>query len=166
MNIPENAVPIWDERHTLANFASAPIAIRGGRDTFSSSEQLYQFTKFLPSLVDIREEILAAQSPTEAKMLVKRYRGEVRPDWAERRFRIMEGVIRLKLRQNPLILQELLSTGDRFIYEDADQYASSNPSSSEVTELRRWGIYKGKGENWMGELLMKLRAEYKETGKV
>jgi ribA/ribD-fused uncharacterized protein len=166
MAIPENAVAIWDKRHNLANFAPITVTIRNGQDVFSSSEQLYQMAKFLPNEVDIRNEIKIASSPREAKNLARKYKNKIRSDWDTIRKDAMHGIIRLKIRQHPDLQQELRDTGGKAIYEDADQYAPENPDKTMIAEFRRWGIYKGKGQNWIGEILTELRSELQANGRV
>lgn len=144
----EGEYPIWDERHKLANFGPVMVTTRQGRDKWADSERLYQATKFLPSEHEIREQIKLAKSPSHAKAIARENKSKVRGDWDDDfRFRVMSGIIRLKVRQNPDVQQELLGTGEKIIYEDADKYAPTNPDRATINELRRWGIYKGKGTN-------------------
>lgn len=156
----ENSVAIWDERHNLANFGPIMVTTRGGRDEFKTSEHLYQMTKFRPEEKEIRQAIMMAETPGEAKAVARINKSKIRKDWNDDfRFKVMSGVIRLKIRQNPELQEELKGTGDKLIYEDADKYAPENPDKTTIAELRRWGIYKGKGKNLIGEILMDLRSE-------
>ncbi len=166
MEIPEGAIAIWDERHGLANFGPIMVTTRGGQDSFKTSEHLYQMTKFMPSEKEIREAIKDAETPGEAKRIAHKNKKRIRKDWEGLRKKVMMGVMRLKIRQNLELQTELLGTGDRFIYEDADQYAPESPTIGQIAELRRWGIYRGEGENWIGEILMSLRSELQTEGKV
>ncbi|MBX4205734.1 NADAR family protein, partial [Candidatus Microgenomates bacterium] len=159
---------IWDERHRLANFGPVPVSIRSGDwvRTFSTSEALYQSCKFYPKDFDIRENIRNASTPSDAKAISKEHKKEIRPDWSKIRPKVMRGVIRLKVKQNPDLQQELLQTVDREIYEDADKYAPKNPDEETIKELRRWAIYQGEGENLIGRILMDLRKELQDKGKL
>lgn len=161
-------VAIWDENHLLANFAPTSVTLHRNRgahqnypnDVFATSEHLYQMCKFPVSERDIRDSIKDAASPSEAKAITRANKDKIREDWdASFKYKVMRGIIRLKVAQNDHVKDELLSTDRKIIFEDADQYASSNPTTEQIEEMRRWGIYKGEGENWIGKILMDLRKE-------
>ncbi len=159
---------IWDGRHKLANFANTPVGIHrqqdgNFRDVFSSSEQLYQMAKFLPKELEIREAIRLCNDPSESKKITKANKDKIRPDWNDNfKYRVMAGIIRLKIRQNPDAKEDLLGTGNMEICEDADEYASKNPTKIQIEEMRRWGKYKGEGQNWIGKILMDIRTELQQ----
>ena len=52
--------------------------------------------------------------------------------------------------KNPLLRSMLLATEDVLLVE------------SNTWGDRTWGVYKGAGENWLGRLLMEVRAECRE----
>lgn len=165
MPTPENSYPIWDERHPLTNFAPIPVTLYG-HSIVPTTEHIYQALKFIPENTEVAEQIKSAETPLEAKTIANKNKDKIRADWPNIRYGRMMVVIRRKLRQHPELQAELLKTGSGYIYEDADQYASENPSPEEVAEMRRWGIYQGEGENWMGKILMKFREKLSAGEKI
>ena len=92
-------------------------------------------------------DTFSEMSSVTAKREGKRVR--LRGDWESVKDEIMEEVVRAKFSQNPELLQRLIDTGDR-----------------ELTEGNRWhdtywgvDLTTGQGENHLGIILMKLRAE-------
>jgi ribA/ribD-fused uncharacterized protein len=70
----------------------------------------------------------------------------IRADWDEVRLTVMKTGLLAKFSQNERLKQLLLSTGDTEIIEDSPRDA--------------WGVgKKGDGQNWLGRLLMEVRAE-------
>jgi hypothetical protein len=62
----------------------------------------------------------------------------------------MRRVVGAKFRQHVDLAEILLSTGDATIIE-------CGTVDNEVN--RRWGMVSGKGENWLGKILMDVREE-------
>ncbi|MDD2941791.1 MAG: NADAR family protein [bacterium] len=82
-----------------------------------TSEHLYQALKF-PNHPEIQAEILAKPSPIAAKMVAKRCRHLIRPDWEEIKLPVMAYCLRAKLQCNfQRFGSLLLSTGDADIVE-------------------------------------------------
>lgn len=82
-----------------------------------TSEHLYQALKF-PNHPEIQAEILAEKSPVAAKMVAKRCRHLIRPDWDEIKLPVMAYCLRAKLQCNFERFGDLLrSTGDADIVE-------------------------------------------------
>jgi ribA/ribD-fused uncharacterized protein len=72
---------------------------------------------------------------------------EIRRDWDEVKLRIMEGLVRQKFSKDPVLRQRLLDTGDQDLVEGntwGDTF---------------WGVCRGQGSNWLGRILMDVRAE-------
>ena len=161
----ENSVGI-DPEGPLANFGEVMVVTRGGADVFPTSEHLYQLTKFMPSMRLVREAIKNAETPHKAKEKVEEKKKLIRKDWEVIRAKAMEGIMRMKVRQNVEVQAILLETGDKYIYENADAFAPKNPSVEKVEELRRWGIYQGEGENLIGVILMRIREDLVAGRKV
>ncbi len=127
----------------FSNFAPYPIEIDDA--VWQSVEHYYQAQKFADDT--LRERIRAAQKPVIAKKLAQKHRNKARADWAEARDAIMERAVRAKFEQHDALRTLLLATGDENLAEAAlnDYY---------------WGIgADGTGENRLGLLLMKIRAE-------
>jgi ribA/ribD-fused uncharacterized protein len=134
----------------------APFPLVWDEKTWRTSEALFQARRLGPGDPG-REEIRAEKSPMGAKMASKRSadRRVVVP-LSENDILLMEDVLRLKLEQHPHLRGELLATGDATIIEDC----TSRPRGTGLF----WGAAKQpdgswKGENVLGKLWMKLRAE-------
>jgi len=129
-----------------------PVRVNG--HLIANTEALYQSCRF-PYHPEIQNEILFQKSPMTAKMKSKRFKLDSRPDWDNHRIEIMWWCLRVKLAQNGHKLGRILeNTGDKPIVElsHKDHF---------------WGAMLNKeknmliGMNVLGQLLMKLREEYK-----
>lgn len=134
----------------LSNMAAGyPITLYGVRCI--TSEHLYQALKF-PNHLEIQAAIFAEPSPMAAKMVAKRYRQQIRPDWEEIKLAVMDYCLRAKLKCN---FQRfgglLLSTGEADIVELSSKHDTF------------WGcVPQGDllvGHNHLGIQLTKLREE-------
>jgi ribA/ribD-fused uncharacterized protein len=136
------------ETHSeLSNFAPFPIEIDG--EAWPSVEHYYQAAKFADP--EMREKIKLAPKPVIAKKLAEKYSGRIRTDWTEVRDGVMERALRDKLARHHQIRELLMSTGEEELIETAPD--------------RYWGIGRdGAGENRLGRLWMRLRAELLEGG--
>ncbi len=126
----------------LSNFHPCKVEMDGVE--YSSTEHAYQAAKTL--VPEERDKIKNAPSATHAKRAGKNI--EVRPDWNEVKLSVMEDLLRKKFAIQEL-KELLLSTKDAELAEGnwwGDTF---------------WGICKGKGENHLGKLLMKIRDELK-----
>lgn len=144
-NQEENMSMINDfhgENHYLSNFYEAPVTWEGL--TYPSNEAAFQAAKVLT-----REERLpfTELNPNKAKRLGRQVK--LRPDWEEVKTQVMEEVVRAKFTQNPDLAARLLDTGD-----------------VQLVEGNTWGdtcwgvdLRTGRGENRLGIILMKVRAE-------
>ena len=124
----------------LSNFYPVKVTYMGF--TFDSSEAAYQAAK-CPE----RTGEFVGVTPAYAKSLGKRV--ELRKDWEDIKDRIMYEVCDAKFRQNPDIKLKLIATGD-------DELVEGNFHGD-----RYWGVYRGVGNNRLGETLMELRTVYR-----
>ena len=109
--------------------------------TYPQVEAAYQAAKTLDPVQRVAFETVA---PSDAKRMGKRLR--IRSDWETVKLGIMESLLRQKFDKEPFRTQ-LKATGDQELVEGnywGDTY---------------WGLCNGKGENHLGKLLMKIRAE-------
>lgn len=112
--------------------------------TYRNSEAAFQSAKSLdPNVRDQFSEMTGVVAKREGKKV------KLRGDWERVKDDIMEAVVRAKFVQNPDLLKRLIDTGDL-----------------ELTEGNRWrdtywgvDLVTGKGENHLGIILMKIRAE-------
>ena len=105
---------------------------------------------------EIIEEIAAQKSPMAAKMKAKKHKGDmiVEP-MSDEDVDNMRLCLRLKVKQNPELKDQLLATGDEPIIEDC----SKRPRGSGLF----WGMAfkdgEWVGENTLGKLWMELRSQ-------
>lgn len=101
--------------------------------------------------LDVREWVLSAPTPGEAKRRGRSFRMKrvMRSDWDRKKDEIMDLLVAEKFSQEPYRSQ-LLATGDEELIEDnwwGDQY---------------WGVCQGEGQNKLGKILMKIRNELRQ----
>lgn len=77
----------------------------------------------------------------------------LRKDWEDVKYQIMEDVVRCKFEQNPWLLLKLVHTDDAKLI-NVNTYRD-----------RYWGVYRDKGLNKLGEILMALREEFKSESR-
>ena len=123
----------------LSNFYSAATMAEGIR--YPTSEHAFQAMKTLD--LEQRQRIAEAPTPGRAKQLGRSV--QLRPDWDSYRIEAMRQVLRSKF-SDPLLRDQLLATGDATLVE-GNQHGD-----------RFWGQVGSDGTNWLGRLLMELRA--------
>lgn len=132
----------------LSNMAPGyPLLVNG--ISIANSELLYQAMRF-PHEPSLQELLFAQRSPMTAKMKIKPYRSESRPDWERIRTRVMRWCLRVKLAQNWETFGMLLvSTDERPIVEFStkDPFWGAQPADKNILI----------GMNVLGRLLMELR---------
>ena len=142
----EEAVYFFTPKYyVLDNFSAYQINIWG--KTFPTAEHAYQWKKYLYSNPELAAEIYFTKSPYEAKKLADANRDKVDEEFAEEKVNIMEQILRTKAQQHLKVRKTLMETGKKDIVENS-------PTDS------FWGIGpSGNGENQLGKLWMKVRAE-------
>lgn len=134
------------EHSFLSNFAATPVTFEG--ETYPTAEHAFQAAKTTDQA--IRQEIRRMRSPSQAKTFGKTI--DLRSDWFDVRVNVMEDILRSKF-STPEMEAALASTGDVDLIEGnywMDQY---------------WGVSRGKGENMLGQLLVKVREDvHKKLG--
>jgi ribA/ribD-fused uncharacterized protein len=140
-NEPDEMISEFSGDHRwLSNFWPADVELWG--ITYPTAENAYQAAK---CAVPEERHQFAGVSPGVAKRLGRRVR--IRSDWEQIKMTVMELVLRIKFVNNPEMLQKLKDTGSRRLVEGntwGDTF---------------WGSCKGKGQNNLGLLLMKVRKE-------
>lgn len=128
----------------LSNFYHAPIQY-GGR-TYPTTEHLFQALK---SLDDVDRELIAgALTPGNAKRMGRKVK--LRADWERVKVQCMHLCIKLKFDTHADLRRRLLETGNAILIE------------GNTWGDRFWGVFEGEGQNLLGELLMKLRDQYRQ----
>jgi ribA/ribD-fused uncharacterized protein len=132
-----------------------PVRVNGMR--IGSSEALFQACRF-PHHPDIQREIIAAPHAMVAKMKAKkdcRRERFTRPDWDDVRVEVMRWCLAIKLACHPQTFAALLlSTGNRPIVERSrrDDFWGAKLVGHVLV-----------GRDVLGQLLMALRAELRQT---
>ena len=124
----------------LSNFYEHPIT--EGKITFPTNEHYFQAMKTL----DLTERIAIARAGTPGQSKRMGRSVKLRSDWEEIKLSVMETALRLKF-ADPELAAMLKATGEEELVEGNwwnDTF---------------WGVCNGVGENNLGKLLMKIRAE-------
>lgn len=126
----------------LSNFWPCEVEFEG--ESYPSVEHAYQAAKSVDPEVRkaFREPIPAGKVKKMGQKIV------LRPDWELVKVEVMRGLLKSKF-SNSELKAMLLATGDAELVEGnwwGDVF---------------WGVCKGKGENWLGRLLMIVRSEGK-----
>jgi ribA/ribD-fused uncharacterized protein len=132
------------EYRFLSNFWPATVEFEGV--TYPTVEHAYQSAKTLD--VAERRRIAALATPAEAK-----HAGEalvLRADWASIKYEVMLRCVRYKFTHHAELGKLLLGTGDAYLEE-------GNTWGDVI-----WGVYEGRGTNWLGKILMQVRGELRE----
>ena len=129
------------EYRFLSNFC--PCKIKLGNYIWPSAEHAYQAAKSL----DEKEWDHIHSLPTAAAAKAKGAVLTLRPDWDGVKLSVMEQIVRAKFTQNVPLARALQDTFPHGLVEGnhwGDHY---------------WGVCKGYGQNNLGKILMKVRAE-------
>lgn len=141
----------------LSNFAECQITYNGY--TYPSTEHAFMAQKSLTEQVlhgnhpdclrwvDWAEHCaISGLSAGEVKRQAREI--ELRSDWNEIKFKVMEDILRIKFNQEPF-KSKLLATGNQYIQE-------GNTWGDKI-----WGVdlKTGEGENHLGKIIMKIRDE-------
>lgn len=133
----------------LSPYAELPIIMEvdGKSYVFPTVEHYYQAMKFYAD--DERfQKILQLKNPDEARLLTKtpEYKIKRRADFEKNKFAIMEAGLRAKFTQNPDAAKMLIATKDAVLIKSCPV-------------CYKCGFGEGSGQNQMGKVLMKIRAE-------
>lgn len=112
--------------------------------TYQNSEAAFQSAKSLdPAVRDAFSDMNGVVAKREGRKV------KIRGDWEDVKDDVMEEVIRAKFLQNPDLRQKLIDTGDMELMEGNSWHDTY------------WGVdlKSGKGENHLGIILMRIRAE-------
>lgn len=134
------------EYRFLSNFYPAPIQYVGVQ--WKTSEHAYQATKTL-NYADWTK-IYLAPTPGAAKRAGRQ--AEIRKDWDLIKVDRMREIVRAKFAQHFDLAQKLLDTGDSALVE-------GNDWGDEFWGMTRNVNGQWKGQNWLGRILMEVRAQ-------
>lgn len=129
------------EYYFLSNFYDAPVYYEGL--LYKNNEAAFQAAKVTDK--EARMEFINL-NPSDAKR--KGRRVHLRENWDTIKFDIMYDIVKRKFEQNPDLMAKLLATGDEYL-EEGNNWGD-----------RIWGTVNGKGKNYLGIILMRVRDEY------
>lgn len=133
----------FGEYRWLSNFYLCPI--KGKTHVYPSSENAYQAAK-----VSEKNRIdFVSISPAQSKKLARSYDIDIN-EWDSKKLDVMYWVIKAKFTQNLDLKKKLIETGEKYL-EETNYWGDTF-----------WGVCKGKGENHLGKILMRLREEFKK----
>ena len=127
----------------FSNFSRHSIFLKGKR--WPTSEHYFQAQKFVGT--EHEEAVRMCKTPSLAADMGRSRKLPLRRDWESVKDQIMLEAVRAKFTQHDDLKAILLSTGDAKLVEhtERDSY---------------WGDGgDGSGKNWLGQILMKVRAE-------
>jgi ribA/ribD-fused uncharacterized protein len=126
----------------LSNFSPHGFELNGLH--WPSVEHYYQAQKYAGT--PVAEQIRLAENAPKARSLGQHRSFTVRPDWETVKKTIMHQALQAKFSQNRKLRQQLLATGDELLihHSPKDLYWG-------------WGE-KGEGKNYLGLLIMEVRA--------
>lgn len=127
----------------LSNFYIAPVIWEGVR--YTNNESAFQSAKLTSR---IERQDFSELDPGAAKRRGRRV--QLRHDWEKVKFQIMYEIVKAKFEQNEDLKIKLLETGDEYLEE-------GNTWGDKI-----WGTVKGKGQNNLGKILMRVREELRQ----
>lgn len=133
-----------DDYDFLSNFYMVDIEYEG--ITYPSTEHAYQAAKSLN--VKVRETVRDADTCGRAKKLGRKL--TMRKDWEYVKLKVMLDLLRKKF-----AVKEM---GDKLLATNDAKLVEGNTWGDVI-----WGVYKGKGTNWLGRILMTVREELKNN---
>jgi hypothetical protein len=133
----------FGEYRFLSNFWPVVVEYEGIR--YPSTEHAFQAAKTVDQ--DERRRIAVLPSPRDAKRAGRTV--SIRDDWDEIRIDVMLDLVRRKFR-HAYLREMLLATGDHELVEGNDWNDFY------------WGVCRGRGENNLGKILMRVRDEIQD----
>ena len=124
----------------LSNFYDAEVEYEGIK--YPTNEHAFQAAKSLNPAR--RLEIAMLDTPGKAKQAGRNL--QLRHDWEQVKYDIMLDIVFAKFYQHPELATKLLATGDAELIE------------GNWWNDTTWGVCNGVGSNWLGRILMMVRA--------
>lgn len=129
------------EYHFLSNFYFSPFLYEGM--LYPTAEHAFQAAKTLDlqEAAYIRRLSMPGAAKRAGQLVCLRY------DWNAIKLDVMEEIVRAKFRQNDTIGTKLIGTFPAYL-EETNTWGDTY-----------WGVCKGRGENHLGHILMRIRNE-------
>lgn len=141
--VDKSQVAFRGELSFCSNFYPCVVTYQGVK--FPTSEHAFQWAKCKRQ--EDKDKILNTPSATEAKKIGKA--AELIDNWNGLRLGIMCDILESKF-SNDQLAAKLLATGDLHLEE------------KNYWHDYWWGTCNGKGENWLGRILMDIRSKIRE----
>lgn len=125
----------------LSNFY--PCKVIWNDERYPSAEHAFQAAKSLDKAKRVMMSV--APNPKEAKRMGRQIK--LRPDWEEVKDQIMYECVKYKFENDEELKQKLLDTGSAELIEGNNHKDTY------------WGVYRGEGQNKLGNTLMRVREE-------
>lgn len=144
--MPKIISKFFGEYAFLSNFSDHPVTMQGPFPTleptvFPTAEHAYQAAK--ATTREDFEKVVSAPTPGVAKKIGRRIK--VRGDWEDVKISVMAAVVEAKFAVGSQLATRLLGTGSATLIEGnywGDAF---------------WGVYRGRGQNMLGAILMAHR---------
>lgn len=131
------------------------------RITYNCVEQFYQGSKAMYSgKDDLFKQIMHTESPQKQKTLANIIIGFHKVPWRNKCQQVMYTGLKAKFAQNEALMQQLLNTESAVLVAAYpwDCYWGAGAVAADINEERTWP-----GNNYLGKLLMDLRAQYHDN---
>lgn len=123
----------------LSNFWMCSVPYKGL--VYKSSEHAFQAAKML-NKCDMYG-VMYTDTPGQAKRYGRTH--AIRPSWNSMRIPVMHHIVFIKFAANRVLADKLLDTGNLYL-EETNKHRDNF-----------WGVYKGRGQNHLGKILMDVR---------
>ena len=152
-----NITAFYTRNSMLSNHYACEFKVKGQK--FSNMEQ-YLFCALSDLFGDAETKTLIEQetNPVKIKSLGKKIRNFNLEIWNSRINGVLQKGLLEKFKQNPLLLSELLATGESVIVE-ANRFDSKYGIGLSLTDTDVWRPEKWRGDNRMGQALMDVRSQ-------
>lgn len=129
----------------LSNFWECSVEFEG--IIYPSSEHAYQASKIL----DKRQRLKIRDLSTPGKAKRAGQKLDLRPNWDDVKLGVMEKILTDKFSRNPDLANKLIATGTAQLVEGNTWHDTF------------WGVCRGKGENALGKILMRIRSKLQHS---
>jgi ribA/ribD-fused uncharacterized protein len=163
MNKEEKFTFFWKDKDVFSQWHASDFTVDGVK--FKNAEMYMMWKKaMLFGDAETAENVLQAKHPKECKALGRKVSGFVKETWEENCKNFVYDASFHKFSQNPSMKKILMATGDTILVEaspyDAIWGIGLDEKAARETPSEKWP-----GTNWLGEILTKLREDFKKAQK-
>lgn len=158
----ETMVLFWQPPGVFGQWTESPFEVDGVRYVCAEQFMMAEKARLFGDEAT-RAKILADPSPRAHKALGRAVAGFDEATWTRERLEIVVRGNRAKFGQNPAMRAALLATGDKLLVEasplDRVWGVGLRADDPRIHDRAQW-----RGENLLGEALMRVRAELRAAG--